>query len=79
MTPKPATRQAASPFRRLPRCGPPVAYNAVMERLNKYLAHAGVGSRRFCDELIAAGRVKVDGVRVTELGVKVDPATLTVA
>src|SRR5262245_48426811 len=46
-----------------------------MERLNKYLAHAGVGSRRFCDALIAAGRVKVDGVPVTTLGLRVDPAT----
>ena len=46
---------------------------AVMERLNKYLAHAGVGSRRHCDELIAAGRVKVDGVRVSDLGLKIDP------
>jgi 23S rRNA pseudouridine2605 synthase len=50
-----------------------------MDRLNKFLAHAGVGSRRFCDELIATGRVKVDGVAVTDLGVKVDPATHTVA
>jgi 23S rRNA pseudouridine2605 synthase len=50
-----------------------------MERLNKYLAHAGVGSRRFCDALIAAGRVKVDGVRVTDLGLKVDPAAHQVA
>src|SRR3954451_20770248 len=54
---------------------PPSAlcYNARMQRLNKYLAHAGVGSRRFCETLIAAGRVKIDGVRVTDLGVKVDP------
>jgi 23S rRNA pseudouridine2605 synthase len=44
-----------------------------MERLNKYLAHAGVGSRRHCDDLIAAGRVKVDGVAVTDLGLKIDP------
>ena len=27
-----------------------------MQRLNKFLAHAGVGSRRFCDQLIAAGK-----------------------
>ncbi|MFL5343123.1 MAG: pseudouridine synthase [Gemmataceae bacterium] len=51
------------------------AYNLVMERLNKLLAHAGVGSRRHCDELIAAGRVAVDGRRVRELGIRVDPAT----
>jgi 23S rRNA pseudouridine2605 synthase len=44
-----------------------------MERLNKYLAHAGVGSRRHCDSLIAAGRVKIDGTPVTDLGAKVDP------
>ena len=46
-----------------------------MERLNKYLAHAGVGSRRHCDTLIAAGRVKVDGVSVIDLGTKIDPGT----
>ena len=46
-----------------------------MERLNKYLAHAGVGSRRFCETLISAGRVKIDGVPVRDLGVKIDPNT----
>jgi 23S rRNA pseudouridine2605 synthase len=50
-----------------------------MQRLNKYLAHAGVGSRRHCDKLIAAGRVKVNGVKVTELGLKIDPATHRIA
>jgi len=50
-----------------------------MERLNKFLAHSGVGSRRFCDTLIAAGRVKVDGVRVVDLGLKIDPAAHQVA
>lgn len=44
-----------------------------MERLNKVLAHAGIGSRRQCDELIAAGRVSVDGQPVRELGVRVGP------
>jgi 23S rRNA pseudouridine2605 synthase len=44
-----------------------------MERLNKFLAHAGVGSRRFCDTLIASGRVKVDGVLVRDMGLKIDP------
>jgi 23S rRNA pseudouridine2605 synthase len=42
-----------------------------MERLNKYLAHAGVGSRRYCDELIERGRVSVDGHVVRELGTRV--------
>jgi 23S rRNA pseudouridine2605 synthase len=45
-----------------------------MERLNKVLAHAGVGSRRHCDELIRRGRVRVDGAVVRELGTKVEPA-----
>ena len=46
-----------------------------MERLNKFLAHAGVGSRRHCDALIAAGRVKVNGRAVTELGTQINPET----
>lgn len=37
------------------------------------LASAGVASRRACEELIAAGRVEVDGVVVTQLGARVDP------
>jgi 23S rRNA pseudouridine2605 synthase len=45
-----------------------------MERLNKVLAHAGVGSRRHCEDLITAGRVSVDGRTVRELGTRVDPA-----
>jgi len=44
-----------------------------LERLHKVLAHAGFGSRRRCEELIAAGAVQVDGKTVTEMGVKVDP------
>jgi len=43
-------------------------------RLNKFLADCGVASRRACDELIAAGKVTVDGAPITELGSKVDPA-----
>lgn len=42
-------------------------------RLQKFLAAAGIGSRRHCEELIAAGRVRVDGAVVTALGTRVDP------
>jgi 23S rRNA pseudouridine2605 synthase len=42
-------------------------------RLQKYLARAGVASRRASEELIQSGRVKVDGEVVTVLGTKVDP------
>ncbi len=42
------------------------------ERLQKILAQAGIGSRRACEELIAAGRVTVDGRVVTEPGTKAD-------
>ncbi|GAA2256069.1 MULTISPECIES: pseudouridine synthase [Kitasatospora] len=42
------------------------------ERLQKVLARAGVGSRRACEELIAQGRVEVNGVPVTEQGKRVD-------
>ncbi|WP_428978177.1 pseudouridine synthase [Bacteroides caecigallinarum] len=40
-------------------------------RLNKYLANAGICSRREADEFITAGVVSVNGVVVTELGTKV--------
>jgi 23S rRNA pseudouridine2605 synthase len=50
-----------------------------MERLNKLLAHAGLGSRRHCETLISAGRVTIDGRVVHELGTRVDLAKQKVA
>ncbi len=47
-------------------------------RLQKVLAEAGVASRRACEQLIAAGRVEVDGDIVTQLGARVDPATAVI-
>lgn len=42
-----------------------------MERLQKFLASCGVCSRRKAEELIRAGRVKVNGITITEMGYKV--------
>ncbi|MBQ9912422.1 MAG: rRNA pseudouridine synthase [Firmicutes bacterium] len=42
-------------------------------RLNKYIAQAGVASRRKADELIAAGKVKINGTVCTVLGTEVMP------
>jgi len=47
-------------------------------RLQKVLAAAGVGSRRACEDLIAEGRVEVDGRQVREMGTRVDPATAVI-
>lgn len=44
----------------------------MLVRVNKFLAHAGVCSRREADRLVAEGRVRVNGRTVTELGLKVD-------
>jgi len=44
-----------------------------MERLQKVMAHAGVASRRKSEDIIAQGRVRVNGETVTEMGFKVDP------
>jgi len=45
----------------------------MSERLQKILSQAGVASRRLAEELIAQGRVQVNGTTVTELGSKADP------
>jgi 23S rRNA pseudouridine2605 synthase len=48
-------------------------------RLNKIIADAGITSRRGADELIADGRVTVDGRLIRELGAKIDPENHEVA
>ncbi|GAB08370.1 pseudouridine synthase [Gordonia araii NBRC 100433] len=53
-------------------------YDPAGTRLQKVLASAGVASRRGAEELIAAGRVSVDGVVVTEQGMRVDPRRVVV-
>lgn len=45
-----------------------------LERLQKYIANSGVTSRRKAEELILSGHVKVNGITITELGTKVEPA-----
>lgn len=45
------------------------------ERLQKFLARAGITSRRRGEELILAGRVEVNGQVVTTLGVRIEPST----
>jgi 23S rRNA pseudouridine2605 synthase len=47
-------------------------------RLQKVLAQAGIASRRAAEELIAEGRVSVDGAVVNEFGRRVDPATAVI-
>jgi len=56
----------------------PVSEPSEGVRLQKVLARAGVASRRAAEELIAAGRVSVDGEVVRELGRRVDPDRVVV-
>lgn len=44
-----------------------------MERLQKFLAHAGVASRRAAEELIRAGHVAVNGQVILQMGLQIDP------
>ncbi|GAB3364051.1 pseudouridine synthase [Modestobacter lapidis] len=49
------------------------------ERLQKVLARAGVGSRRVCEDMIAEGRISVNGRQILEQGLRVDPQTDQIA
>jgi len=57
--------------------GSPPPSKTEGERLQRVLARAGLGSRRSVEDLISAGRVRVNG-RVAELGNRADPGTDTV-
>ncbi len=48
--------------------------SAELVRLNKYLADCGIASRRKADQLIAEGKVVINGKKVYELGSRVDPS-----
>ena len=49
------------------------------ERLQNILSHAGVASRRASAEIIASGRVTVDGIVIKEAGARFDPSRVAVA
>jgi len=51
----------------------------MLVRLQKFLAEAGVGSRRHCETLIQHGSISVNGLPVTVLGTKIDPAVDRIA
>ncbi len=69
-------RRSTAP--RVVRTSPPTSTDGPM-RLQRYLAAAGLGSRRHCEEYILAGRVTVDGEVVTQLGTQVDAALQEIA
>lgn len=91
---RPTARGLRSPTSRRARCAqqrPPGAspefeiggdggasYTVDGVRLQAVLAQAGVASRRGAEELIAAGRVSVDGEIVIEQGLRIDPNTAVV-
>ncbi|MGO2541050.1 pseudouridine synthase [Specibacter sp. AOP5-B1-6] len=54
-------------------------HNAEGVRLQKVMALAGVASRRLCEDMILEGRVQVDGVTVSQLGLRVDPETTEIS
>lgn len=62
------------PTLRPKRSSPKKVEDDNLIRLNRYIANAGICSRRKADELITAGVVSVNGVIVNELGLKVDPS-----
>lgn len=49
------------------------AEDSALVRLNKYLAQNGIASRRHVDRMIEEGQISVNGKKVFEMGIKVDP------
>ncbi|WP_394160524.1 pseudouridine synthase [Galactobacter valiniphilus] len=72
----PVKRRRRGPSKRV--TATPRVQNEDGERLQKVMAHAGVASRRVCEEMIETGRVEVNGEIVRELGVRVKPDVDTV-
>jgi 23S rRNA pseudouridine2605 synthase len=70
----PQTEFSASAFDPAPDAPP---QPPRVERLQKVLANAGLGSRRLCEGFIAEGIVTVDG-KIATLGAKVDPSTAVI-
>lgn len=67
-----AAKRKSRPTPRV-RSKTPVPNVSAGMRLQKFLASAGVGSRRDCEVLIVEGRIEVDDQVVTELGTRIDP------
>lgn len=76
--PNASLRQKGGKPGRLKKRTPIPAADASTMRLQKFLAAAGVGSRRDCEVLIVEGRIEVDNQVVTELGTRIDPETQVV-
>ena len=69
----PSERPFDKTKRRRPKKTSDYVVDGGMIRLNKYIAHSGVCSRREADSLIETGAVKVNGEVVSELGTKIKP------
>lgn len=70
---KPKFVHKSDQFKSTKRKGDVVPTFSENVRLNKYLANAGICSRREADVFIATGLVEINGVLVTEMGYKVKP------
>src|SRR5690349_19463161 len=72
MTCPPSHRTRPAWWRRAARKGRPSEFPMPAERLQKLLSQRGIASRRRAEELVAAGRVTVNGVQAA-LGMRADP------